>query len=62
MNKVVVMYMDNDDLPRAYAVGPPNEQKAVEEEAKRQLYLYLSMKLVDGLSAPPGYTKEVVLI
>ena len=62
MRKVMVMYMDEDELPRAYAVGPASEQPAVEEEAKRQLCLYLSMKLVEGLSAPPGYTKEAVLI
>ena len=62
MLEVMVMYMDDDKLPRAYAFGPANEQPAVEAEAERQLYLYLSRKLVEGTQTPPGYTKEVVLI
>ncbi len=62
MPEVMVMYLDDDELPRAYAVGPVADQVAVEAEAKRQLFLYLSMKLVDGIPAPPGYTKDIVIV
>ncbi len=61
MAEVLVMYKDEDGLPRAYASGPPEQQGAIEDLAYKQLMLYLTKKRMEGISSPEDFRKEIIL-